>query len=138
MKIIKENIKNYIPQREPFIMVDNILDANAEKFQTDFTIFSDNIFLEGDKLSECALIENIAQSCAAGLFLINMEKASKPLDGFIGGISKLFVFDLPKVGDTINTDVYFLHQFANMYLMKGEVYLNKKKLLECELKLAGL
>ena len=138
MRISKEKIKSYIPQREPFVMIDNLIEATKEKFETDFTIMPDNIFLDGIVLREFALIENIAQSSAAGLFFINMQLGNKPVDGFIGAISKLKLYDLPKVNETIYTVVTPLYQFSNMYLVKGETFLSGKKLLECEMKLAGI
>ena len=140
MKISKEQIENFIPQRAPFIMVDNLLEASSNKFETDFTVQSDNIFLEDKVLREFALIENIAQSCAAGIGFTNTSSEALPvdIDGFIGGISKLEVFELPKVGDKIYTVITKLTQLGNMYLLRGENYVNDKKLLECEVKLVGL
>lgn len=138
MKVSKEKIKSFIPQREPFIMIDNLIEVTKEKFETDFIILPNNIFLEDNLLQEFALIENIAQSSAAGLYFLNMSSGSKPVDGFIGAVSKLKLYDLPKVNDKINTIVTPLHQFGNMYLVKGENFLNGKLLLECEMKLAGI
>jgi 3-hydroxyacyl-[acyl-carrier-protein] dehydratase len=137
MKISKENIQYYIPQRAPFIMIDNLVEASEEKFETDFLVTTDNIFLEEGILREFALIENIAQSSAAGLGYINSSSKSGKVEGFIGAISKLTVYGLPKIHDTIQTIVTPLYKFENIYLLKGENYVGGKKLLECELKLVG-
>ena len=137
MKIDKEHIVSYIPQRAPFIMIDNLIDAADGAFMTDFHVLPDNIFLEGDTLREFALIENIAQSSAAGISFMKSTSQSGSSDGFIGGISKLIVHALPKVNDTIRTVVTQLLQFENMYLLKGECYVDGRKMLECEIKLAG-
>ena len=138
MIISKEKIESYIPQRAPFIMIDNLIAATPEKFETDFRILHDNIFVEEGILREFALIENIAQSSSAGLVIIKMSYGKKTTDGFIGGISKLKLYDLPKVNDTIYTVVNLIAQLENMFLLKGENYLNGRKLLECELKLVGV
>ena len=138
MRISRAEIENYIPQREPFIMIDNLADAAPEKFETDFLILPGNIFVENGILREFALIENIAQSCSAGLAITKIYSGKKNIYGFIGGISKLKLYGLPKVGDTINTVVNLLAQFENMFLLKGENFLNGKKLLECEIKLVGI
>jgi predicted hotdog family 3-hydroxylacyl-ACP dehydratase len=137
MKISKAKIENYIPQREPFIMVDNLTAASSEKFETSFLVLPGNIFIENGVLREFALIENIAQSSSAGLAITKLYSGKKNIDGFIGSISKLKLYDLPKVGDTINTIVTLLTQFGNMFLLKGENFLTGKKLLECEIKLVG-
>jgi hypothetical protein len=137
MRISKAEIERYIPQRKPFIMVDNLTNATPEKFETDFLVLADNIFIEDGVLREFALIENIAQSSAAGLAITKKYSSEKPADGFIGAISKLKLYDLPKVHDTIYTIVNLIAQFENMFLLRGENYFNGKKLLECEIKLAG-
>ncbi len=138
MRISKAEIEYYIPQRAPFIMIDNLIEATPEKFETDFRVLHDNIFVEKGILREFALIENIAQSSSAGLAIIKVTSGKKPVDGFIGGISKLKLYDLPKVNDTIYTIVNVIVQIENMFLLRGENYLNGSKLLECELKLVGV
>ena len=135
MKISKAEIENYIPQREPFIMVDNLVNATSEKFETNFRVFPGNIFVENGVLREFALIENIAQSSSVGLAITMMNIEKKNVDGFIGAISKLKLYDLPSVNDTIYTIVNLMAQFENMFLLKGKNYLNGKILLECEIKL---
>ena len=137
MRISKAEIESYIPQRRPFIMVDNLTNATPGKFETNFLVLPGNIFIEEGMLREFALIENIAQSGAAGLAITQKYSGKKPAEGFIGAISKLKLFDLPKVHDTIYTIVNLMAQFENMFLLRGENYLNGKKLLECEIKLAG-
>ena len=66
MEARKENIKFLIPHREPFIMIDNLTDVSPTKFESIFFVCSDNIFVRNEILQEPALIENIAQTCAAG------------------------------------------------------------------------
>lgn len=138
MRISKSEIELYIPQRAPFIMIDNLIEATPEKFETDFRVLHDNIFVENGILREFALIENIAQSSSVGLAVFKRCSGEKSVDGFIGGISKLKLYHLPKVNDTVYTIVNLLAQIENMFLLRGENYLNGKKLLECELKLVGV
>jgi 3-hydroxymyristoyl/3-hydroxydecanoyl-(acyl carrier protein) dehydratase len=137
MKIYKEDIQSFIPQRAPFIMIDNIVDATMDTFFTNFKILPENIFVENGLLREFALIENIAQSCSAGIALTKIDNKEKNIDGYLGSLTKLILYDLPKVNDTINTTIRLLAQLNNMYLFKGESFVNGKMLLECELKLVG-
>ena len=138
MIISKATIELYIPQRTPFIMIDNLITASSEKFESDFRVLPDNIFVENGVLREFALVENIAQTSSAGLAIIKMLPGKKNIDGFIGGITKLKLYDLPMVNDTIQTIVLLIAQFENMFLVKGENFVNGRKLLECELKLVGI
>lgn len=137
MIVTKEHIERFIPQRAPFIMVDNLINATPDRFETDFKILSDNIFLEDGVLREFALIENIAQSSAAGFAMINNQDRKKPVNGFIGGISKLNVYGLPVINDTIQTSITPIAQLGDMFMVKAEIFADGRKLIECEVKLVG-
>lgn len=137
MKVNKEQIGSFIPQRAPFIMIDNLIEAAPNRFETDFLILPNNIFLDGAVLREFALIENIAQSSAAGICFLNRSSATPLTDGLMGGISRLQLYDLPNIYDRIYTIVNLLQQLGNMYLLRGETYVNGRKLMECEVKLVG-
>ena len=69
-----------------------------------------NCDIENGVLSESALVENIAQTCAAGFGYVgsqNGEEAGKL--GFIGAVSKLKVSGLPKTGDKLATKIEILN-----------------------------
>ena len=138
MIISKQTIENFIPQRPPFIMIDNLIEASAETFKSDLKIDEENIFVDKGCLREFALIENIAQTTSAGLAVTKKYSGTLKPDGYLGAISKLKLYELPEVNDTIQTTVHLLAQFENMFLVKGVNYLNGKILMECEIKLAGV
>jgi len=137
MIITKRNIQSFIPQRPPFFMIDNLTVATGVVFKTDFMILPDNIFVEDGMLREFAMVENIAQSGAAGLAATKRYGGKNP-EGYLAAISKLKLYELAKVNDTISTIVKLVAQLENMFLLKGENYLNDKLLMECELKLVGI
>ncbi|MBL7825430.1 MAG: hypothetical protein JNJ57_02290 [Saprospiraceae bacterium] len=138
-KIASSEMTAYLPHRPPFIMVDHLVEAEGNMYQSVFWVAHDNVFLDGDTLREFALIENIAQTCAAGIgYLSRSNGNSAPMDGLMGGISKLTVFKLPQVEDLIETTVTKLQQFGEMYSFKGVCCTGTSKLLECELVLVGL
>lgn len=138
MIVSKAEIEQYIPQRAPFIMIDNLVQATPEKFETDFRILPNNIFIDEGILREFAVIENIAQTASAGLSVFNRYSGGEPVDGMIGSISKLKLYELPRVGETVYTVVYLVARLQNMFLLKGESFINERKLIECELKLVGI
>jgi 3-hydroxyacyl-[acyl-carrier-protein] dehydratase len=135
MKLTIETIQSVIPQRPPFVMVDNLIMATPELCETDFTVREDNIFVKENRLQEPALIENIAQTCAAGFGYVNSANDSKGLLGFIGGINKVIVHELPEVNSLISTKVEVIYKLQNIYSVKGENFCEGRKLLECELKI---
>lgn len=138
MIIAKENIQDFIPQRPPFIMIDSLTEATDDFFRTDFRILPNNIFLDNGLLREFAMMENMAQSGAAGLGATKKHSGKNKPEGYLGAISKLKLYQLPKVNDKIYTLVRLIVQLENMFLLKGETYLGNKKLMECELKLVSI
>ncbi len=136
MLINKENITQYIPQRSPFIMIDEIVDANEKGFTSQFKVTPSNIFIENDILSESALVENVAQTCAGGFgYLGSLEEDGEPKIGFIGAITRMKVFALPKINATLKTEVEIQTTFDAIHLVKGIVYENGKALMECQMKI---
>lgn len=135
MLLTKEETAKIIPQKIPFVMIDSLIAANEESFSSSFIAEENNIFSKNGKLHEPALIENIAQTVAAGFSYIDRQKGGEPKIGFIGGISKLKIHMLPNIGDEITTTVSLQHQFENIYLMKGENFVGSEPLVECEIKI---
>lgn len=136
MLISKENITSIIPQRAPFVMIDSLLDANETGFNTEFKITSDNLFLENGILSESSLIENIAQTCAAGFgYLNSLIEGGEPKLGFIGAVTQVQVMDTAKLDDVIETAVQILSTFDTIHLVEGTAKSNGKVLLSCQMKI---
>lgn len=135
MKIAKENITNYIPQRAPFVMIGNLVGAEETLLESDFLVEESNILCENGELSTPGLIENIAQTCAAGFGFLGHEKGEAPKGGFIGSISKMMAHSCPKIGELVETKVSVVTQFENIVLIKGESFSNGTPLLECEMKI---
>lgn len=133
--ITKENIESVLPHRDPFIMIDNLIEASTVEFKTDFIVQPNNIFIKNEVLQEPALIENIAQTCAAGFGFLNSQSDGNATLGFIGAVTKLELFNLPGVNSKITTKAQVTYQFQNVFLVKGENYCNGTKLLECEMKI---
>lgn len=132
------DIKDFIPQREPFIMVDEVLFSSGTEFKTSFLVKDTNLFLENESLSESAIIENIAQTCAAGMGF-HKKKNNIPNDGlgFIGSINKLEVFTFAKIGDCIHTEVKILHQLDNILLVEGIAKVEDRILVKGQMKIVA-
>lgn len=136
MILSKEQVANIIPQADPFIMVGNLLSAAEDGIVTDFDVEETNILCEKGGFSYPGMIENIAQSCAAGFgYLAQQEAGKKPSGGFIGSINKLNTFKMPSIGTTITTNIEVVTRFENVVLVKGESFEGDEKLIECEMKI---
>lgn len=116
-------------------MVDSVISAENSVTITSFVIKGDNVFLEDGLFREPGLIENIAQSAAAGIGARPAHKHESPKLGFIGAIRDLKVFSFPKTGDTIETKVTVTHEILNATVASGEIRLDGKLIAECELRI---
>ena len=124
------DIHTLLPQQEPFVMIDRLRHFSTDVVTTLYTIKKDNIFVCQDTLS-------IAQTCAARIGYINkyiLRKGIQP--GMIGAIRNAEVCSLPKVGDTIITEVLIKEEAFGMSLAKATIKRGEQILATTEIKIA--
>lgn len=128
-------IINYIPQRPPFVMVDELLSADETVSVTVFNICEGHLFVDEGYLTEPGLIENMAQTAAAGTGFKAVQSGNTPSLGFIGALKNLIIKELPKTGEQIKTRITLLHSVMNALIAKGEVFVDDKEIASCEFKI---
>lgn len=114
MRMKPHDIKDYIPQREPFIMVDQLLQLTATGGLTRFRADKENLFSQQGYFTEPGLIENMAQSIAAVKGAYFAQKQAPAPIGFIGGIKNLKIHALPPVDRDFQTEIHILHSFVQI------------------------
>jgi predicted hotdog family 3-hydroxylacyl-ACP dehydratase len=126
---------SFIPQRPPFVMIGELVSADEATTKTTFRIDADNLFVNNGCFSESGMIENMAQTAAAGTGY-KIRKAGLPAAvGYIAALKNVNIFALPKVNDTLTTEVTFLQTLLSFHLVKGAVMLNGEVIAECEFKI---
>ncbi len=125
----------YIPQAEPFVMIDDIIESTATITRTKFEIRPEHLFVENGFFTEPGLIENMAQTAAAGTGKRALETNTTPPVGFIGAIKNLKIEALPQVGQIIETQVAFLNQVMQVHVVQGEVFCDDKLIAAAEFKI---
>jgi len=130
-----QKITDYIPQREPIVMVSELVSATEEKAITRLNITENNIFCENGYLTESGIIENIAQTAAAmtGYNAIQNNLAVKK--GFIGSVNKLKIHQLPQSNLSITTTVIIDTVVMNVHIIKGRIHQNEQLVAECEMRI---
>ena len=74
MRAIEDiTLKELIPQRPPFVMIDKLLSCDMVVTTTELEVREDNIFVADGRLTAEGLMENIAQTCAARMGYINLS-----------------------------------------------------------------
>ncbi len=123
-----KKVKELIPQKEPFVMVDELLFFSEVKLKSRFKIDPKNIFVENDCFLESGIIENMAQSVALHTgYLFYLQNKPAPV-GYIGSIKNVELRCLPKTGDILETNVTILQEFMGVTLVNIDV-LNQGKVI---------
>ncbi len=117
------------------VMVDRIVEVTDASTVTAFRILPGNIFVEDGLFREPGLIENMAQTAAAGTGARMQGSGEAPPAGFIGGIRHLKISAFPAVGQEITTKVTVLHNVFDAAVVLGEVFLDGHPVASCELKI---
>ncbi|MEO8712527.1 MAG: 3-hydroxyacyl-ACP dehydratase [Parafilimonas sp.] len=129
-----DDILSFIPQREPFVMIDTLLFADETTARTNFTISADNIFCTNNEFSEAGLMENIAQTVAVGAGR-RVRNGNKEVSvGYIGAVKNFEIFSLPKINDVLLTEVVVTDTIFNMINVKGNISCNGSQIAQCEMK----
>lgn len=109
-------ISNFLPHRQPFLMVDKVTELSDEHVVTSFRILETNILVNANTFSEVGLIENAAQTCSAIVGKSYFEEddvdgTGASLIGFISAIKKIEILNSPSVGDIVITKANLKSRF---------------------------
>ena len=129
-------MKELIPQRPPFVMIDKLLSFDMTVTVTQLEIRADNVFCKDGRLSAEGLMENIAQTCAARMGYINMTKNEAVKIGVIGSVNNYEVFRLPKVGEVIITTIEMMEEMFQVTMVKATVKCGEETLAQANMKIA--
>ena len=135
MIILQDNITSIIPQRPPFVMIDELISCNETCSITTFQVKAENVLVRNGKLSEAGITENIAQTAAAGLGYVTLQ-SNDPIEiGYIAAVKNLEIFAQPEVGDTIETNVTITNRVFDVTIVSGSVECGGILLAKCEMKI---
>jgi predicted hotdog family 3-hydroxylacyl-ACP dehydratase len=120
--MIHIDIQRLVQQRDPILMVDELLQADGQEAITRFSVCEGNIFLAADgRMEETGLLEHIAQSASAlAGYRALQAGATEPPRGFIGEIKKFRCLARPAVGDLLTTHITLGAEVEGVTLLTGE------------------
>lgn len=132
------DVLTLLPQRPPFVMIDRLTHFDETVTTTQLTVRTDNLFTEADgHLNPCALVENIAQTCAARMGYINRYIYRQRVRlGYIGGIKNLQVLRTPRVGELLTTSIEVLQEVMRLTLVNATVRVGDEVIVTAEMKIA--
>lgn len=129
-------LKELIPQRPPFVMIDRLVSSDAVFSVTELEVRSDNLFVDNGRMTAAGLVENIAQTCAARIGYINLNSGEAVKIGVIGSISNLNIARTPKVGEHLVTTIKLLEEVFQVTLVEAMVKSDDEVLAQCNMKIA--
>ena len=135
MLVTRETIREYLPQKDPIVMVDGILENSDTELVSCFTPNEHTLFSLNGYFTESGLIENMAQTAAAKAGYTARQNNLEPLVGFIGAVKNLRIFFLPPIGTELKTSLRITGEVMNVTLATVSVNSSLGRVAECELKI---
>ena len=123
--MVNEDIKNLIPQRDPIMMVDKLIDVDGDVAVTSLTVRDDNYFMDEDGL----LAEPFAgyRAMASGAVI--------PPVGYIGEVKKFHCYRRPHVDDELRTVITMGTEIAGVTVITGEIRLRDEIIADTQMKI---
>lgn len=120
------------------LMLDRLISADEKSASTSLLIRKDNIFVTEGRLNAYALIEVMAQTCAAQLgyadVYVNRKKDVRI--GYIGSVKRMQIEASPRVGESLRTRMEVVEDFGDLKLVTAESYVNNRRIAVAELTIA--
>lgn len=139
MLVERKDLDLYLPQKHPIQLVHCLAVSESERAVTFFEVEKGHLFEENGRLSPSGVIENMAQSIALDLgykYYIEQEgDVTDPKIGYIAAVKKMKFYELPKVGDKIQTEILVINKVFGVSIVSAVVKLNNKVICESELKI---
>jgi 3-hydroxyacyl-[acyl-carrier-protein] dehydratase len=131
----RDDIIKYIPQRDPIIMVHQLVEADDDHAVTNLMIEPDNVFVSDEYFKEPGLVENIAQTAAMHVgYQCALKNIPIPI-GYIAAVKDLKIFSLPRQNTRIATSVKITNKVLDVTVVEGKVEQEGNLLCSCEMRI---
>ena len=129
-----DNILLLIPQQPPFVMVGKLLSMDGNRTRSSFRVPEENVFVKNNLFQEAGLLENMAQTAALGIGYVAKKENKSVTVGYIGAVTDLEIFNLPKVDDELITETAIENTILNVTVISGKIWHNEELVAQCEMK----
>jgi predicted hotdog family 3-hydroxylacyl-ACP dehydratase len=129
------DIAELLPQGPPFILVDKLLFSDETTSRTSFRITAESPLVDNGRFGEGGLLENIAQTAAAGSGYHALRTGGAVAAGFIISVSNFIITALPGIGDELLTETRVQMRIPDIIVISGEVTCKERVIATCEMKI---
>ena len=131
-----QDLEKLIPQKQPFVLVESLLEVTETSCVTTFTIPQNHVLSTEGKLTIAGLLENMAQSSGCKMGYEDFMGGKRQRRGFIGEIKDVVCNRLPSVGETLSTEVIIESKvFGAVTIVSSKVTSNNELLASCRMKI---
>lgn len=116
------------------LLIDSLIYSDKTTTTSHFLIKADNIFITNNRFGEPGLIENIAQTAAAGFGYSRKKEGLDIPTGFLGGIRNLKIHDCPHTNSELETTTTIENEVYGMKVVRGEIRVDGRCITECQMK----
>jgi predicted hotdog family 3-hydroxylacyl-ACP dehydratase len=114
-------------------MVDRLLSSDGRTTRTSFRVPADNPLVENGRFTAAGLMENMAQTAAAGAETLSPAAETRP--GFIASVKNFEIFTLPEIGDELLTEITVTTRVADIIVISGRISCKGKTIAVAEMKI---
>jgi predicted hotdog family 3-hydroxylacyl-ACP dehydratase len=129
------DITTLLPQGPPFILVDKMLFSDETVSRTSFRITAESPLVDQGRFTEGGLLENIAQTAAAGAGYHTWQTGGTVATGFMVSVSNFIITALPQVGDELLTETTVKLRIPDIIVISGVVNCKEQVIATCEMKI---
>ncbi len=102
-------------------MVDRWLGSAGPTARTSFCVTAGNPLTANGRLGVAGLVENMAQTAAAGAGFVVRVAGGVPSGGAIVSISNLEIIRLPELGEELFTEITVTARVADIVVISGRI-----------------
>jgi len=129
------DITALLPQGPPFVMVDKLIYSDGHLTCTSFRITPGNPLVENGRLSAAGLMENIAQTAAAGAGYAARAVNEGVRSGYIISVKDLDIRALPEIEAELMTEITITARVADIIVISGKTTCRGEVIATGELKI---
>lgn len=131
------SIEQLIPQRYPFLFVDELVSVDGDSCTTRFSVSHASCLVDDSGLIEAGVIEHMAQSASslAGYQSLQNGGVNPPV-GMIGELKSFVVNRLPSQEETLETRISFGLSVGNITVATAKTYVSDEMIAEATFKIS--
>lgn len=116
-------------------MVGELLFADDTTARTRYVVDAANPLMDRGRFPAGGLLENMAQTVAAGAGLMALRSGGSVTPGHIVSVSRFTIGPLPQPGDELLTETTIRTRIPDIIVISGRVTCNAVEIAACEMKI---